>query len=164
MIDWLLAVFSGQTLAFIGIFLAIVLCCVGSAKGIGIVGEAGAGLMTEDPGKFPQILILEIIPSTNGIYGFVAAMLVMVKLNLFGSEIIWLDYSQGALVLVACLPIAIVGYLAAIVQARIVAGVVGVIAKRPEDLGKGILIAVMVEFFTIIGLLVSIMLIISLPF
>jgi len=164
MIAWLSEIFTGQTLAFLGVFFAIGLCCVGSAKGIGIVGEAGAGLMTEDSTKFPQILILQIIPSTNGIYGFVAAMLVMVKLDLFGGNMVILNYGEGALVLVSCLPIAVVGYLAAIAQARIVAGVVSVIAKRPEDLGKGILIAVMVEFFTIIGLLVSIMMIISLPF
>ena len=162
--EWFSAVFTGQTLAFVGIFLAVFLCCTGSAKGIGIVGEAGAGLLTEDSDKFPQILILEIIPTTNGIYGFVAGMLIMVKMNLFSGDMIMLTLNQGALVLVSCLPIAIVGYLAAIMQARIVAGVVGVVAKRPEDLGKGILIAVMVEFFTIIALLVSIMLIISLPF
>jgi len=162
--EWLSSVFAGQTLAYIGIFLAIALCCMGSAKGLGIVGEAGAGLMTEDSSKFPQILILQIIPSTNGIYGFVAAMLVMVRLNLFSGEMTHLSFSEGALVLVSCMPIAIVGYFAAIFQARIVAGVVSVIAKRPEDLGKGILIAVMVEFFTIIGLLVTIMMIISLPF
>ena len=161
---WVSSVFTGQTLAFIGVFLAVTLCCAGSAKGIGIVGEAGAGLLTEDTGKFPQILILEIIPTTNGIYGFVAAMLLMVKMNLFTGEPVVLDFGEGALAMVSCLPIAIVGYLAAIFQARIVAGVVGVVAKRPEDLGKGILIAVMVEFFTIIGLLVSILTIISLPF
>ena len=164
MTEWFLAVFTGQAMAFTGIFIAVVLCCVGSAKGIGIVGEAGAGLLTEDSDKFPQILILEIIPTTNGIYGFVAGMLVMVKMNLFSGDMILLSFGEGTLVLVSCLPIAIVGYLAAVIQARIVAGVVGVIAKRPEDLGKGILIAVMVEFFTIIALLVSIMLIISLPF
>ena len=165
MMEWFTAVFTGQTLAFLGIFLAIAFCCLGSAKGIGMVGEAGAGLMTEDPSRFPQILILEIIPSTNGVYGFVAGMLVITKLNLFGgNEIVQLTVSQGALTLMACLPITVIGYLAAIFQARIAAGVVSVIAKRPGELGKGILIAVMVEFFTIIGLLISIMMIISLPY
>ena len=162
--EWITAVFTGQTLAFIGIFLAIAFCCIGSAKGLGMVGEAGAGLMTEDPGKFPQIMILQVIPTTNCIYGFVAAMLVMVKLNLFGGEIVMLNFGEGALVLVSCLPITVIGYLAAVVQARVAAGCVSVIAKHPEELAKGILICVMIEFFTIIGLLVTILLLFALQF
>ena len=162
MMEWLSAVFTGNTLAIIGIFLAVGLCGIGSSKGVGIVGEAGAGLMTEDPGKFPQILVLQIIPSTNGIYGFVAGMLAMVKINVFGG-FPPLEIEQGALVLAACLPIAFVGWLAAIAQARIVAGMVSVIAKRPEEMAKGIIVAVMVEFFPIIALLVSVMMIVNLP-
>jgi len=164
MMDWLSAVFTGPVLAFAGIFLAIGLCCIGSAKGLCLVGEAGAGLMTEDPSKFAQVLILQILPSTNGIYGFVAGMLVMVKLELFGGQMIYLDYEQGALLFFTCLPIAFVGMVGAIMQARVAAGVVSLVAKRPEDLAKGILICVMIEFFTIIGLLVTILLLFSLPF
>jgi len=163
MVEWLSTVFTGQTLAFIGIFLSVGLCGIGSAKGVGIVGEAGAGLMTEDPAKFPQILVLQIIPSTNGIYGFVAAMIAMVKIDVFNG-VTPLDFGEGALVLAACLPIAFVGFLAAIAQARVVAGMVSVIAKRPEEMAKGIMVAAMVEFFPIIALLVSVMMIVSLPF
>jgi len=163
MMDWLSAVFTGPTLAFAGIFVAVGLCCVGSAKGLCLVGEAGAGLMTEDPSKFTQVLILQILPSTNGIYGFVAGMLVMVQLDLFGEGMIDLTYEQGALLFFTCLPIGIVGLMGAIMQARVAAGVVSLIAKRPEELAKGILICVMIEFFTIVGLLVTILLLFSLP-
>ena len=164
MMDWLTAVFTGPTLAFAGIFLAIGLCCVGSAKGLSLVGEAGAGLMTEDPSKFTQVLILQILPSTNGIYGFVAGMLVMVRMGLFGDGMIDLTPEQGALLFFTCMPIALVGLFGAITQARVAAGVVSMIAKRPEELAKGILICVMIEFFTIIGLIVTILLLNSLPF
>ena len=162
--DWLSVVFTGPTLAFAGIFLAIALCCVGSAKGLSLVGEAGAGLMTEDPGKFTQVLILQILPSTNGIYGFVAAMVVMVRLGIVGGEMVALTPEEGGLLFFACMPVALVGLFGAITQARVAAGVVSMIAKRPEQLTKGILICVMIEFFTILGLLVTILLIFSMNF
>ena len=38
-------------LALLGAALAVALACVGSAKGTGIAGEAGAGLVAEDPSK-----------------------------------------------------------------------------------------------------------------
>jgi V/A-type H+-transporting ATPase subunit K len=164
MMEWLSAVFTGQTLAYCGIALAVACCCAGSAKGLGIVGEAGAGLLTEDPARFAQILILQILPSTNGIYGFVIGMLVMVQLGMFGGNMVALDFGQGALVLATCIPIAAVGYIAAIAQSRVCAGAVSIISKRPEELAKGILLAVMIEFFTIVALLVSILLLMYLPF
>jgi len=163
MMDWMSAVFTGPTLAFAGIFVAVGLCCVGSAKGLSLVGEAGAGLMTEDPSKFTQVLILQILPSTNGIYGFVAGMLVMVQLDLFGGGMIDITPEMGGLLFFTCLPIGIVGIFGAITQARVAAGVVSLVAKRPEELAKGILICVMIEFFTIVGLLVTILLLFSLP-
>jgi len=162
--DWLSIIFTGQPLAFLGIGLAIGLCCTGSAIGLGIVGEAGTGLMTEDPTKFAPILILQIIPSTNGIYGFVFGMLCMVRLNMFGDQMLYLSFEEGALLLFSSLPIAICGMLAAVAQSKIAAGIINLIAKRPEDLAKGILVAVMVEFFTIVALLASILMLFALPF
>lgn len=162
--DWLEIIFTGQPLAFFGIALAIGLCTTGSAMGLGIVGEAGTGLMTEDPSKFAPILILQVVPSTNGIYGFVFGMLCMVRLNMFGDEMIYLTFQDGALLLFASLPIALTGLVAAVTQARIVAGIINLIAKRPEDMAKGILVAVMVEFFTIVALLASILMLFALPF
>ena len=61
----------GIALAFVGAALAVGLACSGSARGVGSVGEVGAGVLANDPGKFSQILILQIIPGTQGLYGLV---------------------------------------------------------------------------------------------
>ena len=63
--------FGGMALALLGAALAATLACVGSAKGTGIAGEAGAGLVSEDPGKSGKVMILQVIPGTQGLYGFV---------------------------------------------------------------------------------------------
>ncbi len=63
--------FGGIALAFLGGGLAAVLCCIGSAKGTGMTGEAAAGLLSEDPSQFSKCLILQVIPGTQGLYGLV---------------------------------------------------------------------------------------------
>jgi len=162
--NWLDVIFTGLPLALFGTGLCVGMGCLGSVLGLGIVGEAGTGLMTEDPNKFAQILILQIVPSTNGIYGFVFGMLCMVKLEMFGGEMLTLTFQEGLLMFGACLPLAIAVAPAAVAQSRIAVGIMSLIAKRPEDFAKGILVAVMVEFFTIVALLVSILMLFALPF
>jgi len=162
--NWLDVIFTGLPLALFGTGLCVGLGCLGAVLGLGIVGEAGTGLMTEDPNKFAQILILQIVPSTNGIYGFVFGMLCMVKLNMFGGEMLALTFEEGLLMFGACMPLAVCVTAAAVAQSRIAAGIMSLIAKRPEDFAKGILVAVMVEFFTIVALLVSILMLFALPF
>ena len=49
--------FGGLALALLGASLAVGLSCVGSAKGTGIAGEAGTGLLSEDPSKSGNCLL-----------------------------------------------------------------------------------------------------------
>ena len=66
-----------MALALLGAALAAALACVGSAKGTGIAGEAGAGLVSEDPSKSGKVMILQVIPGTQGLYGFVIFFLAL---------------------------------------------------------------------------------------
>lgn len=60
----------GVPLGFLGGALAVGLACCGSARGVGMVGQAGAGLLSVDPSKFSRVLILQILPGTQGLYGW----------------------------------------------------------------------------------------------
>ena len=64
-------VFNGNFLAYLGVAFAVIFSGIGSAKGVGLVGEAMSGVTVEDPGKFGQLLLLQALPATQGIYGFV---------------------------------------------------------------------------------------------
>ena len=103
----------GIALAFVGAALAVGLACSGSARGVGSVGEVGAGVLANDPGKFSQILILQIIPGTQGLYGLVAWFFALMKLGFFSGELRVLTGSEGLMFLAACLPMAIGGLLSA---------------------------------------------------
>ncbi len=147
---------SGQGLAILGASLAVGLACGGSGQGVGVVGEAGSGVLAEDPNKFAQILILQIIPGTQGLYGLVAWFFCLMKIGFFGGAgIVELTVNQGLMVGAACLPIGIGGLLTAYAQGRTAAAVVNMIVKRPEELAKGIIMCIMVEFYAILCLLAT---------
>ena len=152
------SIFSGRNLALLGAALAAGLAGMGSAKGVGMVGEAASGLLTEDPSKFGKALILQALPGTQGIYGLITAFLIIFKIGILGTPV-ELTTAQGAYFLMAALPIAIVGYYSAIKQARVAVSGVNLIAKRPDEVGKAITSSALVETYAIFAVLVSLLLV-----
>ncbi len=150
---------SGIVLALLGVALAVSLPGTGSAMGVGLVGQSAAGVITEDPDKFGQTLLLQALPGTQGIYGLLTGFIIMLRIGVFGGNLLELTMEQGFAIMMASLPVAIVGFLSAIYQGYAAAAGVGLIAKRPEELGKAIIYAVMVETYAVLSLLASIMLV-----
>ena len=153
--------FGGLGLAFLGASLAVGLCCVGSARGTGIAGEAATGLLSEAPEHFSKCLILQVIPGTQGLYGLVIWFFVLFVIGVFSGGIQPLTISQGMAIFVSCLPMAMGGWRSAIYQGRVAAASINIIAKRPDDWSKGIILCVIVEFYAILSLLASILLLMN---
>ena len=112
---------GGLGFAILGAALTAGLCCIGSAKGTGMVGEAAAGLTSEDPDKSTKCLILQVLPGTQGLYGFVALFLVLGQTGLLSGSVLDLSLTQGLSFFAACLPIMLGGWLSAIFQGRVAA-------------------------------------------
>ncbi len=149
----------GMILALIGAGLAALLAGIGSAIGIGTAGRSATGVLSEKPERYGQMFIMVVLPGTQGFYGFLAAFLVMLKVNFFGegglSEI---NSTIGLQALIACLPIAFAGLASAIFQGRVCSSGILMAAKRPEMAFKaGVVYAVMVEIYAVLGLLVTIL-------
>ena len=153
----LLESIGGTAIAYMGAALAAALACVGSAKGTGITGEAGAGLITEDPSKSGKVMILQVIPGTQGLYGFVIFFLAFLKISGAGD----ISLINGAAVAFACLPIAIGGLMSAIAQGKVAAASINILAKKPDDWSKGMVLCINVEFYAILSLLASMLMIIN---
>lgn len=153
-------IFTGNNLAILGAACAAIFAGMGSSKGVGIAGEAASGVVTEDPSKFGKALVLQALPGTQGIYGLIVAFMVINNLGLFSGAVKTLSVSQGLYYLIACLPIAIVGFYSGVKQGRVAASGMNILAKRPDDFGKGIIAAALVETYAIFALLVSLLLII----
>ena len=147
----------GMTLALAGAGLAALLAGIGSAIGIGIAGRTAAGVLSEKPERYGQMFIMVVLPGTQGFYGFLAAFLVMLKLNFFGGTgVPEMSFILGLEVLISCLPIAFAGLVSAIFQGRVCSAGILMAAKRPEMAFKaGVVYAVMVEIYAVLGLLVT---------
>lgn len=145
----------GQILALVGAALAVILSGMGSSKGVGLAGETAAGVSSENPEVSSKLLVLQLLPATQGIYGFLIGVIVLINTNVLGDQMRDVTLLQGISYIVACLPVAIVGYYSAIRQAKVSAAGMLMTGQRPEMSGKGVTMAVMVETYAVFALLVS---------
>lgn len=143
---------GGLAIGILGAALAAALSGIGSAKGTGIAGEAAAGVVSEDPEKFGKAMVLQVLPGTQGLYGFVVFFIAMGKLAA------GMDVSTGMQVFSACMPIALGGWFSAIAQGKVAAASMNILAKRPDHFAKGMLFCTIVELYAIISMLASIIL------
>ena len=153
--------FGGIALALLGSGLAVGLCCVGSAKGTGIAGEAAAGLIGEDPSKFGRAMMLQALPSTQALYAVVLWFSVVIKIGLFGG-LEEFGVAEGMRYFAACMPMALGGLFSAIAQGRVAAASISMLARNAEQAPKGMMMCGIVEFFAILSLLASFLMVIFL--
>lgn len=151
--EFLSALSNGQFLGILGASIAALFAGMGSAKGTSIAGQAAAGVVSEDPGKFGQLLVLQLLPGTQGLYGFIIGFLILTKIGILGGDVP--TSAQGFMLLASSLPVGLVGLISGIYQGKCAAAGVGIVAKKPEELGKAITFAAIVETYAILGLLVS---------
>ncbi|MDR2519822.1 MAG: V-type ATP synthase subunit K [Eubacteriaceae bacterium] len=142
--------YGGVSFAALGAFIAIFLAGVGSAKGCGMVGKAAAGLISEEPDKFVQALILQLLPGTQGLYGFIIGFLIALQINPA------LSLAQGIYLFVTALPVAILGLISANHQAQVATAGLQILAKNPAHSTKGIIFSAIVETYAILGFVSSI--------
>ena len=154
----------GIVYALLGAAAAVFLAGAGSAIGVGIAGQAASGVVSEDPSKFAKVLIMQLLPGTQGIYGLLVGFLTLSKIGLLGGGMLELTPQQGLLVLAACLPVGIVGLISGKYQGMTSAAAIGVVAKKPEQFGKAMLFPAMVETYAILSLLISILSVRNLQF
>ncbi len=150
----------GIVFALTGAVLAALMGGIGSAVGVGMTGQAAAGVVTEDPGKFGKVLVLQLLPGTQGIYGLLIGFITLTQIGILGgsSDI---SLAKGLLYLAACLPMAIVGLVSAKWQAKASVSSISLVAKKPDQFGKAMIFPAMVETYAVLALLISILSIFS---
>ncbi len=147
----------GLAIAIAGGALAAILGGIGSAIGIGYAAQAANGVLSEDPEKFGSLLILVALPGTQGVYGFIGAFMVLQKIGIFGGAIVALTLQQGLQIFFAAMPVAIACLVSAIWQGKVCAAGVEMVAKRPTEAAKAMIYGILVEFYAVLGLIVTIL-------
>ena len=155
--------YLGIVFALLGAVLAALMAGIGSAIGVGMAGEAAAGVVTEDPKKFGKVLILQLLPGTQGIYGLLIAFITLSQIGILGGSAVAVSLPAGLLYFAACLPMAFVGLWSAKRQARAAVAGIALVAKKPDQMSKSLIFAAMVETYAILALLISILAIVGIP-
>ena len=143
----------GLVYALLGAAAAVFLAGAGSALGVGIAGQAASGVVTEDPSKFAKVLVMQLLPGTQGIYGLLVGFITLSKIGLLGGGAGRSGHRKpDFLFLAACLPVGIVGLISGKSQGQCSAAAIGIIAKKPDQFGKAMLFPAMVETYAILSL------------
>ena len=127
---------AGYAIAMAGIAICVILCGVGSAIGLYKTGSAAAG----------------ILPATQGIYGFIVAIIASGGLGEAMST------PEGWAVFGQVMPMAISGLVSGFFQGKAAANCIYAVGKQESLGGKLIIYPAMIEFYAILGMLISIML------
>lgn len=139
--------------ALLGIFMAVVPSGIGSAKGAAMIGKAAAALISEQPEKFGQALVLLMMSASQGLYGFIIGFLSFTKI---GPN---LTFSDALSCLGAGMIMGVAGYFTAVYQSTLATAGIQILAKKPEHSTKGVLYSAMVETFAIFAFVVAVLMI-----
>lgn len=145
--------FSGLVWSSFGIALAVILSGIGSSRGVGSAGEAAAALTKEQPESFGRALVLQMLPATQGLYGFVIGLLILLNIEA------GMDASMGWYYLLVGLPVGFTGMTSGTLQGRVSVAAMQILAQKPEHTTKGIIYSAMVETYAILGFVVSLLMI-----
>ncbi len=144
---------SGYAIAIIGIALCVGLCGIGSCVGLYKTGSAAAGVLGEDPKRYGKLVILVLLPATQGLYGFIIGIIASGGVNAD------MSLAAGLAMFAAVMPMAITGLISGIFQGRTAANCIYAVGRQETLSGKLVLYPAMVEFYAILGLIISIMLV-----
>ncbi|MCI8593516.1 MAG: V-type ATP synthase subunit K [Lachnospiraceae bacterium] len=147
----------GTFYALLGAAIAVMLAGAGSAMGVGIAGQAAAGVMSEKPELFAKVLIMQLLPGTQGIYGLLVGFIALSQIGVIGGGAGEMSLATGLMYCAACLPIGLVGLISGIYQGKTSAASIGILAKKPDQFGKAMLFPAMVETYAILALLISVL-------
>lgn len=143
---------AGLVFAIAGVAVIMAISGVGSAIGVAFAGQAAGGVLSEEPEKFGRLIPLIGISGTQGFYGFLIGFLVLNKLNLLGAEIKVPTLEQGIQIFAVCVVISLVESISAIWQGKVSVSSIYMIAKKPEEAGKALVLPIFVEIYAILGL------------
>lgn len=150
---------TGFGWAVAGAMASVMLSGIGSAKGIRIAGAQAGGVLSEQPELFGKLLVLIALPGTQGFYGFICAIMIAMRSGLIAGKVV-LTPIAGISIFFIGVATGMVEWLSAIFQGETSAAAINLVAKKPDESGRAILLPALVETYAVIALLAAILMII----
>lgn len=145
----------GLILSIAGAVLAVFLGGMGSSMGINKAGEKAAGVLAEKPNLFGSLLILTALPGSQGIYGLLISIIILLQVGVLGGADVVVSTSAGWAFLLSGLVMGLCALTSAVLQGKVVAAAIGAVARDESVAGKSITLSVLIETYAIFGLLIA---------
>ena len=152
---------NGMFFALLGASLATALAGIGSAKGVGGAAQTAMGVLSEDSSKFGKMLVLTLLPGTQGLYGFIAGFLILVSCGVLGGAMPTIG--QGLAFCAASLAIGLGGLFSGIAQGKAAVSGIAMTAKDDANFSKGMVSVTLVEIYALLAFIVSLLVVIQIP-
>lgn len=150
---------TAAILAIIGVAIASVLGAIGSCFGVSSIAITGSGLLSKEPNRFPQVLALCALPSTQALYGLLFGFIVLIRIGLLGGTPLNFSNEIGLAFLLSSLPVGFATLFSGITQGWVGAAGIKILATKPENFSQAIVLASLIESFAIFGLVISLLLV-----
>ncbi|MDD5260165.1 MAG: V-type ATP synthase subunit K [bacterium] len=151
----------GFMIAVLGAVMVAGLGGIGSAIGVAIAGAAASGVLSEEPEKFGNTIVLVALPGTQGFYGFAIGVIMLYYMGLFAAAPKNISVAQGLAFLATGFLCGLVQWWSAVYQGKVCAAAVSIVAKNPEHSMKGVVYAVMVETYAVLAFLTALIVILK---
>ena len=152
---------NGLFFALLGASLATALAGFGSAKGVGSAAQAAMGVLSEDSSKFGKMLVLTLLPGTQGLYGFIVGFLILVNCGVLGGTLP--TVGQGLAYAGAALAVGIGGMVSGFAQGNAAVSGIAMSAKDDKNFSKAMVSITLVEIYALLSFIVSLLVVISVP-
>lgn len=152
---------NGMFFALLGAALATVLAGIGSAKGVGGAAQASMGVLSEDSSMFGKMLVLTLLPGTQGLYGFIVGFLILVSCGVLGGSAP--TVAQGLAYAVAASAIGFGGLFSGIAQGKAAVSGIALSAKDDKNFSKAMVSVTLVEIYALLSFIVSLLAVIQIP-
>ena len=140
---------NGIFFALLGASIATALAGVGSARGVGSAAQAAMGVLSEDSSKFGKMLVLTLLPGTQGLYGFIGGTAPTI--------------GQGLAYFAASLAIGIGGMISGFAQGKAAVSGIALSAKDDSNFSKAMVSVTLVEIYALLSFIVSLLVVIKVP-
>ncbi|MCQ2514159.1 MAG: V-type ATP synthase subunit K [Ruminococcus sp.] len=152
---------NGLFLALLGASIATVLSGIGSARGVGGAAQAAMGVLSEDSSKFGKMLVLTLLPGTQGLYGFIVGFLILVSCGVLGGDLPTM--AQGFAYAGASLAVGFGGMLSGFAQGKAAVAGIAMSAKDDKNFSKAMVSITLVEIYALLAFIISLLVVISVP-
>lgn len=134
-----------QLLGYLGLGLMLGLAGIGSSYGTTIAGQAAEGALKKDPSKASGYMVLCALPATQGLYGFIAFMMMA------GRDVA----TEGPLLFGIGIGVGLACLLSGIRQGKICAAGIQGMAQGHDVQTNTMIYAALPEFYAILALVAT---------